>query len=162
MSTTIVLYWWPPEHDDDIQTLHRLAGPTNQPFSTKVQCLLRTRIKDPTGADLLSVRTLLNLPVPSLKFCVASQRITRGCVIAARGAIQIDAPALGTGANLGLIQRECSVCGMHLPVPSTDVQLNFIMNSPYDAEFNVCRWRGHFGNGVDRSVPPRAMLYTHA
>ena len=74
----------------------------------------------------------------------------------------IDVAALAARANLSLIQWawQCHVwTGMYLPVPSTGVQLTFLMNSPYDPVFNVCRWRGHFGNGVDRSVPPRAMLY---
>jgi hypothetical protein len=32
------------------------------------------------------------------------------------------------------------------------VQLTFYMNSTYDTVFNACRWRRHFGNGVDRLV----------
>ena len=80
-------------------------------------------------------------------------------MIAARGSMTIDAAALGARA-LGFIQQACSVwTGMYLPAPSTSLQRTFFMNSPYNPVFNVCYWRGYFGNGVDRSVPPRAVLY---
>lgn len=67
----------------------------------------------------------------------------------------IDTAALGAMANLGFIQRawQCVWTGMYLTAPSTDIQLTFLMSSPYDPVFNICRWRGHFGNGVDQSVP---------
>jgi len=72
----------------------------------------------------------------------------------------INVAALGPRANFGLIQPTCSVwTGICLPVLCTGVQLTFLMNSPYDLMFSVCRWRRHFGNGVDRSVLPRAILY---
>jgi len=133
----IVLYRCPSEHDYSIQTLHRLAGPMNQPFSTKAQGSLGARIKDPTGLIYIGVRhvrTPPNLPVPSLTFCVASQRITRRFAIAARGSMSIDAAALGARANLGLIQWACSVYmdGYVLMCSLYGVQLTFLMNRPYD------------------------------
>jgi hypothetical protein len=68
--------------------------------------------------------------------------------------MSIYTAALGAKANLGLIQRAvCVSTSMYLPAPSTGIQLIFLMNSPYDPVFNICHWRGHFGNGVDRSVP---------
>ena len=48
---------------------------------------------------------------------------------------------------------------IYLPVPSAGVQLTFLMNSPYVPASNVCRLRAHFGNVVNQSVPPRAVLY---
>ena len=60
-----------------MQTPCRLAGLTNQSLSTKVQGLLGTTawIKDQTGPDLLSIRTPLKLPVPSLNFCVLARSL---------------------------------------------------------------------------------------
>ena len=38
---------------------------------------------------------------------------------------------------------------MYLPVPSTSVQLTFLMNSPYDPMFNPFRLHVHFRNVVN-------------
>ena len=56
---------------------------------------------------------------------------------------------------------QCAWMGMYLPVPSIGVQLTFLMNSPHDPVFNVCRWHGHFGIWKwDQLIgTPGAMLY---
>ena len=89
------------------------------------------------------VRTPPNLPPPALTFCVVSQSITRGFVIAARGSMTIDA----TGTTLGLVQRACTVRGWVRTYLSPFRLLSwptFLVNSPHVPPFNTYCWREHF------------------
>lgn len=94
----------------------RLAGPTNQPLSSKTQGLLETTINDSDrGWCVEPVQSSPKSSVHSLTFRVASSPITCGFVI------KTKTPTTSLKENghlqgcctmtLGLIQGACSVCG---------------------------------------------------